>query len=59
VSSKTTGQNHYRAKLTDHEVELVRQLYETGEFGYRKLAKKFEVSRFTIRSYVKFWKRRG
>ena len=45
------GEDHPRAKLTDHEVELIRELYETrAEWGgsARKIAEKFEVSKSTV-----------
>lgn len=47
------GQDHWRAKLTDHEVELMRQMHEQG-WGYRRLAVKFDVSRSHVRSIVQF-----
>lgn len=37
------GEDHPRAKLTDHEVELIRQMHESG-LSYRKIAEKFEIS---------------
>lgn len=36
-------------KLSDHEVELIRYLHEVEGWGYRRLAKKFEVSKTHIR----------
>lgn len=47
------GESHQRAKLTDREVDQIRELHESGELGYRKLATMFEVSRGTIRDIVK------
>lgn len=38
------GDSHHNAKLTDHEIELVRQLRADG-MKLRDLAKKFEVSK--------------
>ncbi len=43
--------------LTDHEVELVRQVYEMGGISVRELAKKFEVSRSHIGDIVTFRRR--
>lgn len=43
------GQNHPLAKLTDHEVELIRYLHEHDGWGYRRLARVFEVSKAQIR----------
>lgn len=37
------GEDHQRAKLSNHEVELIRQLHEGG-MSYRALAEKFEIS---------------
>jgi len=44
---RRVGQDHPNAKLTNHEVDLIRQLREDG-VSYDTLAKKFEVSRWTI-----------
>lgn len=46
------GEDHGRARLTNHEVDLIRALHAAG-MGYRKLAKKFEVSRTTVADIVK------
>ena len=43
--------------LTDHEVELVRQVYEMGGVSVRELAAKFEVSRSHIGDIVTFRRR--
>jgi hypothetical protein len=43
------GENHHRAKLTDHEVEQMRQLHAEGH-GYGKLAKMFDVSKSHARN---------
>ena len=51
------GEHHQRAKLTDEQVELIRDLYDMGEGGYRKLAKMFGVHRTTIRDIVQFRRR--
>ena len=54
---KGFGEKHYKADLTDHEVELVRQLHDEG-WGYRRLAKKFEIHRSTIQKICTFRSRR-
>lgn len=51
------GQSHPRAKLIDHDVEMIRQLHEQG-MGYRQTADKFGVSRHTVKSICLF-RRRG
>lgn len=38
------GDTHHRAKLTDHEVELIRQLHGEG-MKARDIAKKFGISK--------------
>jgi predicted DNA binding protein len=44
-------------RLTDHEVELVRQVYEMGGISLRELADKFEVSKQHIHDIVTFRRR--
>jgi DNA invertase Pin-like site-specific DNA recombinase len=46
------GQDHHNAKLTDHEVELIRELHAEKAMGYRKLAQKFEVSKSLVREII-------
>lgn len=41
------GEDHQRAKLTDRDVELIRQLLADG-WAPVEIARKFEVSRQTI-----------
>ncbi len=43
------GEDHQRAKLTEHEVELMRKLHEDEAMGYSRLTKVFDVSRTTVR----------
>lgn len=38
------GETHHRAKLTDHEINLMRDLWEEGEITTPELAEKFDVS---------------
>ena len=45
------NESHPRAKLTDHEVALIRELYDEG-LGYKAIAKKFEVSRRQVQFIV-------
>lgn len=49
ASNRRTGQDHPQARLTDHDVDLIRRMHEADGWGYKRLAKKFEVSRHTIR----------
>lgn len=54
------GESHPRAKLTDHEVDLIRELHE-GEkgpdgkvtrLGYKRIAAKFEISKRAVRDII-------
>ena len=49
---RRVGDSHHNARLTDGDVELLRELHEQG-WGYRKLAAKFEVSKSQVRNIVK------
>lgn len=42
------GEDHQRARLTDAEVELIRQLRDGDGWTYAALAEKFEVSKSSI-----------
>lgn len=50
------GEDHQRAKLTNFEVELIRQMHRQG-LSYRTLAEKFEVSKRTIAAICRFERR--
>lgn len=52
------GQAHWLAKLSDNDVALIRQLHEVDGWGYRAIAKKFEMSRGHVR-YICQYKRRA
>ena len=43
---------HPRAKLTDAEVEEIREMWSDGLWTYSTLAKVWDVSRYTIRDIV-------
>lgn len=57
ASGQRVGESHPLAKLTNHEVELVRQLHESG-MGYGRIAAAMETPKRTIRDIVTF-RRRG
>lgn len=59
ASGRRIGESHPRAVLLDHEVEMMRELHEAEGFGYRRLAKKFEVPRDTVRDICRYRTRRG
>ena len=51
-----TGERHYRAKLTEDDVRLMREL--KGELPIRKIAEKFGVSHHTAHQAINYntWK---
>ena len=51
------GENHPGAKLTDRQVEHMRDLYEEGLVGYKTLARWFKCSRDTARGICMFRRR--
>lgn len=51
------GEGHGGSKLTDHEVELIRQLAEDG-MRYSLIAAKFEISKVTVGRICRY-ERRG
>lgn len=51
------GQDNPNAKLTDHEVDLIRELHEGGGLSMREIAEKFEVAKSTIVGIVNFNRR--
>lgn len=51
------GESHPNADLTDHEVDLIRELREKDGMGYAQLAAKFEVSKSTIQMICTYQRR--
>lgn len=51
------GETHHRAKATDAEIDLIRELHEEHGWGYRKLSMKFKLSKRTIRDICSYRKR--
>ena len=51
------GRDHHRAKLTDEQVDEIRDLHESGEYGYARLAKKYGVHKSTIRGICRYEER--
>ena len=47
------GETHHRAKLTDHDVDLIRALREDYGLTYQEIADKFECGRSTVRDIIK------
>lgn len=52
--SYRVGETHHRAKLTDKEVDKIRDLHEDDGLGYRTLARMFSVSKSTIRDICRY-----
>ena len=48
---RRTGESHPAAKLTQRDVDLMRELHEAGA-GYTRLAEKFAISRVQVRRIV-------
>lgn len=51
------GENHPMAKLSDRQVEHMRDLYDEGLVGYKTLARWFKCSRDTARGICTFRRR--
>lgn len=51
------GEHHHNAKLTDHDVDLIRRLHEDEGMSYRVLARKFEVSKGAIAGICRYERR--
>ena len=50
---RPTGERHHRAKLSDDDVRLMRELHELG-LPYSAIAEKFECSLWTARDIVTY-----
>lgn len=68
--SVKTGEDHPNCKLTDEDVELIRQLYDEGllmgrrerqrrQLGYKGIAARFECSARRVREIVHYRGRLG
>lgn len=51
------GEDHQHAQLTDHDVELMRQLREQEGIGYKRLAVMFDSHVRTVRDIVNYKRR--
>jgi transposase len=54
---RVRGEKHHNAKLSDHDVSLIRQLSEQHGLNYRQLAEKFDSKISTVRDIVKYYTR--
>jgi len=48
------GTRHHKATLTTAQVDAIRDAYERGEAGYRRLAHRFGVPWQTVRGIVRY-----
>lgn len=48
------GADHPKAKLSDDDVRLMRELREKYQLSYRAIAEKFECSLWTVRDVVTY-----
>lgn len=54
------GQDHHRATLSDHEIELMRRMHEEfpvghpEHVGYRRLATKFDCTKTAVRKICNY-----
>lgn len=48
------GETHPNARLTDAQVDEIRNLHETGRWGYTALAERFGVSRSLIAAICRY-----
>lgn len=51
------GESHHKARLSDAQVEQIRDLYEEGLMSYRAIARIFDCSRNTIKDICKYRRR--
>ncbi len=58
ISLRLYGDYHYKTKILDNEIELIRELADHG-MSYRKIADKFETTTDYVYQLVLFKKRRG
>lgn len=56
VKGVRLGEDHQNAKLTNEEVERIREPHQEG-LGYKALATKFEVSKWTIGRICRYERR--
>lgn len=56
-AGRRIGEDHQNARLTDRDIDLIRQLHEKDGLSYRELADKFEVSKSTIQMICQYKRR--
>lgn len=53
-SGRRVGESHKDAKISDHEVEVIRMLHEAEGWGYRRLVKWSGLGKTTIRKICNY-----
>lgn len=53
-TSRRVGQDHPKAKLTDREVDRMRNMHENDGWGYRRLSVTFEVALATVKGICRY-----
>lgn len=53
-AGRRIGETHPKATLTDHDVDLIRELHEEHGATYRDLADKFSVSVWSVRAICRY-----
>jgi hypothetical protein len=58
IGLKPSGENHGSSKLTQNEVDEIRQLYATGKYSHRQLGEMFGISHGNVGKIVRYqlWK---
>ena len=56
LCSRPCGEDHFKAKISDHDCELIRALREDG-MAWSLIAEKFEVPKRTVRDICAFKRR--
>ena len=55
-NGRRIGESHPKCNLTDHEVDLIRELYEDG-MSISEIARKFEITKSYTHDIVHYAKR--
>ena len=53
-AGRRVGETHHRSKLSDADVDLMRDLHEDHGLWYDRLSKRFGVAKSTVRDIVTY-----
>lgn len=56
-NGRVVGEAHHMARLTNHEVDLIRELHEEHRMSYRALAHMYSVPKATIARICRYERR--